>query len=370
MDQPHNAGSVPVFPGSRSIAIFRALQLGDMLCAVPALRALRAAAPQAHVTLIGLEWSGMFARRFGRYIDGHLAFPGFPGLPEQPPALDAIPGFIEAAQQRRFDLALQMHGSGVLTNPLTVALGAARNGGFYQPGHYCPDPQRFLPWDEREHEVLRYLRLMNSFGAAAQGSQLEFPLYESDYRSLRRCAENLPAPDTYACIHPGARLPSRRWPPQRFAEVADRLAGSGLHIVLTGAAGEAGVTRAVLREMRMPALDLTGKTDLGALAALIAQARLVICNDTGVSHLAAAVATPSVVICSGADPRRWAPLDGRRHRLLHQPVACRPCMHFDCPLEGHPCAEKISADMVWAEAADLQAGRRIGRTPMAEEVRS
>ena len=77
-----------------------------------------------------------------------------------------------------------------------------------------------------EHEVRRYLRLMTFLGAAAQGEQLEFPLTDADYRALQRSRAELPAPGSYVCIHPGARLPSRRWLPQRFAEVADGLAAA------------------------------------------------------------------------------------------------------------------------------------------------
>jgi ADP-heptose:LPS heptosyltransferase len=353
LHNPTNGPDRPDFSSVRSIAVVRALQLGDLLCIVPALRALRAAAPNAHITLIGLPWAASFAQRFGKYIDDYLEFPGFPGLPECVPQLDAIPGFIAAARQRRFDLALQFHGSGILSNPLTVLLGAHDNAGFHLTGQYCPHPQRFLLWDAHEHEVLRYLRLMEFLGVAAQGTHMEFPLSASDDRALRRCSGRLPPPGTYACIHPGSRLASRRWLPQRFADIGDRLAGCGLHVVLSGTADEAGITRSVRQRMRAPALDLAGKTGLGSLAALMANARLMVCNDTGVSHIAAAVATPSVVICCGADPRRWAPLDRTRHRVLYHPVACRPCMHAGCPIAGHPCAAEVTVQAVWAEASEL-----------------
>lgn len=337
----------------RHIAVFRALQLGDMLCAVPALRALRSAAPEARITLIGLPWAAGFASRFDEYVDDFLEFPGFPGLPEHTPALDRLPQFIIDAQQQRFDLALQMHGSGGLSNPLTVILGAAHNAGFFMPGQYCPDPGRFVQWNEREHEILRYVRFMATLGAPEQGSHLEFPILESDQQALLRSDANLPAPGSYACMHPGSRLPSRRWPPERFAEIADRLAAAGLKIVLTGSASEAALTRAVKKAMRMPALELTGKTELGALAALIGDAQLLVSNDTGVSHIAAAVSTPSIVISSGADADRWSPLDRERHRVLHHPVECRPCAHESCPLADHPCSRNVSVDMVWAETASL-----------------
>lgn len=334
----------------RKIAVFRALQLGDMLCTVPALRALRAAAPMSQITLIGLPWAVSFVKRFGKYLDDLQVFPGFPAFPEQPAHLNAMPHFLAEMQRQRFDLAIQMHGSGSLSNPLTVLLAAERSAGYYLPGQYCPDPRSFIPWEDREHEVLRNLHLVEHLGAARQGEHLEFPLGDADYRALQRCEVNLPPPGSYVCIHPGARLPSRRWLPQRFAEVADRLAAAGMKIVLTGSPDEAEVVRAVRSAMHMPAIDLCGKTELGALAALLTQARLVVTNDTGISHVAAAVATPSVVVSCGSDPARWAPLDNERHHVISADVACRPCAYHACPT-AHECAEDVGADVVAAMAA-------------------
>lgn len=340
------------FSSLRSIAVFRALQLGDLLCVVPALRALRAAAPQARITLIGLPWASSFASRFHRYIDEHLVFPGFPGLPESAPQLDGLPAFFASAQERHFDLAIQLHGSGALSNPLTVALGAKRNAGFALAGQFLADAALFACWSEQEHEVLRYVRLMAFLGIEPHGTQLEFPLNQADYRSLAQACADVPAAGTYVCIHPGARLPSRRWPPARFAQVADGLAKQGLRVVLTGSEQEQNIISAVRDAMHAPALDMSGRTNLGALAALVANARLVVCNDTGVSHIAAGVATPSVVVCSGADPRRWAPLDRQRHRLLYADAPCRPCAHLTCPI-GHPCALDVSSAQVLAQALAL-----------------
>src|SRR3569623_367204 len=362
--QAENSSALPIgrfyaprFDAPAGIAVFRALQLGDMLCTVPALRALRAAAPRAQITLIGVPWAASFAQRYAKNIDDFIVFPGYPGMPERQPELESWPGFLAEAQKRKFGLVLQMHGSGLLSNPLTALFGAQRQAGFYQAGQYCPDPERFIVWDEREHEVLRYLRLMKTLGIAEQGTELEFPLHESDWQELQQAfaelGEPMPKPGGYACVHPGARLPSRRWPAEYFAALADRLADSGLRIVLTGSSEEAPLTAAVRRAMRHPALDFTGRTGLGALAALLAQARLIACNDTGVSHVAAAVGTPSVVVCSGADPARWAPLDAQRHRVLHRPIACRPCMHFECPFADHPCARQVSPDSAWQAAQAL-----------------
>ena len=129
------------------IAVFRALSgLGDILCTVPAMRALRAAFPQAEIVLIGLAAIKPLIKRFDKYIDRVLEFPGYPGLPEVPFQQAQIPTFIQTAQNQRFDLAIQMHGSGTITNPVTVLLGARYNAGFFLPGEYCPDEKLFLPY--------------------------------------------------------------------------------------------------------------------------------------------------------------------------------------------------------------------------------
>lgn len=119
----------------KKIAVFRALQLGDLLCAVPAFRALRRALPNSKITLIGLPWAKSFVDRFPNYFDDFLEFPGYPGLSEIVPQVKRIPAFFMTAQERRFDLAIQMHGSGIFANPITVLLGANVNAGFFSlPG--------------------------------------------------------------------------------------------------------------------------------------------------------------------------------------------------------------------------------------------
>jgi ADP-heptose:LPS heptosyltransferase len=119
--------------------------------------------------------------------------------------------------------------------------------------------------------------------------------------------------------------------------VARWLAGHGLTVALTGTAEEAELTRVVA--LSAPARDLAGRTDLGSAAALFEGARMLICNDTGVSHLAAALKVPSVVLSTGNNPSRWAPADTRRHRVL-----CR---------DGG-----VAVDEVIDQAADL-----LGRRP-------
>ncbi len=301
----------------RRIVVLRALQLGDMLCAVPALRALRAAVPDAEIVLIGLPWARWFVARFDRYLDGFCEFPGYPGLPEQAPRLDRIPLFLAEMQRERFDLAIQLHGSGSFVNPLTVLLGAHHCAGFFSPGDYCPDPDRFMLWPDHGLEIRRLVRLMEFLGAPAKGEHLEFPLREEDMEALHAIPEIRDLmPGSYVCIHAGASVAERRWPVERFAAVGRALADRGLEIVLTGTEAEAGLVRALADYLPGRCRNLAGRTDLGALGALLRRARLLVSNDTGVSHIAAALGVPSIVISTGNNPERWAPIDRSLHRVL------------------------------------------------------
>jgi ADP-heptose:LPS heptosyltransferase len=309
----------------RRIAVVRALPgLGDFLCAIPALRALRTAFPQAYITLIGLPVARSWAERFEAYIDEFVELPGYPGLPEQEVDAERLEKFLaemrcggaSQGESQPFDLALQMHGSGVITNSLTLELGAAQSAGFYLMGHSCPDPAFFLPYEESESEIRRYLRLLEFLGIPALDERLEFPLKPCDREALTQIEAKYELGDNYVCIHAGASVPSRCWQGSQFAAVGDAIAQLGYSVVLTGSAAERELASAIAQTMQAPALNLAGQTSLGALAALLSQAKLLICNDTGVSHLGAAVSVPSAVIFSASDPRRWAPLDQTRHRSL------------------------------------------------------
>jgi ADP-heptose:LPS heptosyltransferase len=330
---------------SEKIAIFRALQLGDMLCAVPALRALRRAKPEAHITLIGLPWARSFIERYAHLVDELIVFPGAVGFPEQAETNEHLEGFWQAMCERRFDLAIQMHGSGGIANDIVEKMGARANAGFVEAGE-APKDGIFIGWPDALPEILRYTALINAMGIETQDSSLEIPLSNNDRAECATLMDTYALrPDRLILVHPGAQLPSRRWPADRFARVASLLADDGWQIAITGTAAERIFTTSIALATNARAVDLAGKTSLGGLAALVSKARLVVCNDTGMSHVAAAMKTPSVVIALGSDTQRWAPLDHERHRLLAHYPSCRPCSFRDCPY-GHPCALNISVEQV------------------------
>lgn len=326
----------------RKIVVVKALHLGDLLLTVPALRALRRGCPDAEITLIGLPWAEQLTRRLS-YVDRLVPFPGYPGMGEVDVDERRLEAFLREARAYRYDLAVQLHGNGNASNPFVAEIGARCSAGYYVDPRHRSLLTWALPYRDSEPEVLRCLRLIESMGLPSHGTGLEFPLLPSDHHDLERIAPR-PVSDwrrPIVAINPGARAPARRWSAANFAEVARGLheRGTGT-VVLLGAKGEEPLAQEVIDLAGIPAVDVSGKTSLGALAALISQADLLVTNDTGTAHLGVALATKSVTIFGPADVGRWAPLDQTRHRVVRGVASCQPCPHWECP-EQHECLAQV-----------------------------
>ncbi len=299
----------------RSILIFRALQLGDLLCSIPAIRALRASFPDAHIAIAGLPWMKMLKDRFPRYLDEFIWFPGYPGLPEQPFDGMKAAAFITGIYKRKFDLVLQMQGNGSIVNPLIALLGGRHTAGFCTPNDYCPDRSLFMQYPEGIHEIHRHLKLMQHLGIPTTGDELEFPLTAKDEQDLIDAALDI-EPHRYICVHPGSRGTWRQWPTAFFARVADDCSERGWRIVLTGTTEEMPIVEEVAAHMKSRPVIAAGKTNLGAAGVLLTNAAGLISNCTGVAHIAAAVKTRSVIISMDGEPHRWGPLDKQLHKTI------------------------------------------------------
>jgi ADP-heptose:LPS heptosyltransferase len=157
---------------------------------------------------------------------------------------------------------------------------------------------------------------MKHLGVYSHSTDLEFPLTAKDSGDFMELSLSA-AEDRYACVHPGSRGTWRQWPPEHFASLADYCYEQGFKIVLTGTRDEKPLTEKVQSLMKHPALNLAGKSSLGAMGVLVNKAALLISNCTGVSHMAAALKTPSIVISMDGEPERWGPLDTSIHRTIN-----------------------------------------------------
>ncbi len=295
--------------GTVRIVVVRLTNATGLLCAVPALRALRSAAPNAHITLMGLQSAADLASRFSSYINEFISTPRSPHTGGE------------------YDLALELQAPSEQLHALTAQLGARLTAGFRKGSPNGTDEATDLrvEWLEQGPEVLRLLLLVRALGIRDQGDTLEFPFTPRDRAELENCRDALALlGGPFVCIQPGGRLPERRWPASRYARVADALSVHGLRVALTGPAADRPVAEAVAGRMRAHATDLTGCLTMGAYAVLLDYAYLLISNDTGVTRLAEAIGTPSVTIASGSDVPLWRPPDRARYRVLWLPGTERP----------------------------------------------
>jgi ADP-heptose:LPS heptosyltransferase len=299
------------------IAIFRALQIGDLLCTIPAIRSIRSAFPEAKIDLIGLPWSKSFTQRFNQYFDGFIEFGGYPGLPEIPFEISKTMNFLQDIQRRQYDLVIQLQGEGNIANPLVSLFGAKLSAGFKGPNEFSPSQDLFVEYPSFGHEIHRMLTVTKFLGLPYCGDYLEFPISTQEKQATDQLlSEHYLAPKKYVVIHAGARDPRRRWEAENFGKTIDFIVEKGYQVVLTGTPDEKEIVEAVQNSATYPVVNLCGKTSLGVTASLIQNAALLVSNDTGVSHIAAALQAPSVIISQICNPIQWSPLNRSLHKVV------------------------------------------------------
>lgn len=298
----------------RQIAVFRALQLGDILCSIPALRNLRFNFPAAHICYIGLPGSSSLIRRFSDYFDEFITFPGYPGLPEQDFDSEKFLKFYERMHNAYFDLIIQMHGNGTIVNEMLAKMASKNLAGFSIDEDELISNPLMMRYPNFNHESTRHLKLISALGLKIDHSEMEFPLFTEDFS--RFDAEQFPLEEEYICIHPGSRASWRQWPTALFAAIGDLCSENGYQVVLTGTKEEAGLSGQVSSKMHQKSLNLAGKTDLGMLGVLLKNSSGLVSNCTGISHISAGLQVKSVIISMDGEPERWAPIDRQLHHTI------------------------------------------------------
>jgi ADP-heptose:LPS heptosyltransferase len=274
------------------ILVLRALGLGDLLTAVPALRALRAAYPRDELALACPRWLHELVQLW------ELA-----DTPVDVGPLQPIP-----RPFRRPGVAVNLHGRGPESTQLLLDVSPSRLIAFRHAA--IPETWDLPVWTSHEAEIDRWCRLLNESGIAADPERLDLEAPDVDEGQMfAGCT----------VVHPGAAAPARRWPAERWASVVRFETAQGRVVVLSGSSRERGLCLRVAAAAELPEEGvLAGSMTLVELAALVGSAGLVVCGDTGVAHLATAFGTPSIVLFGPVSPAEWGPPAGRRS--LHRPL--------------------------------------------------
>ncbi len=287
------------------LVTLRALGLGDLLTAVPALRALRRHFADHRHVLLAPEELHPIVRASGA-VDELVPFRALePGLGGR----GAPPGLERPA------VAVNLHGSGPQSHRLLLELAPRRLLAFAHPD--VAAPVEGPPWPPDAHEVWRWCGLLAEAGIAVDPTDLDLPTPDPAAVTAARAAAGTDAGRPLTVIHPGASSGARRWPVERFAAVAWAEHASGRAVAVTGSADEGELVAAVVEQGSLPPPSNRCGTPLEELMALVAGADRLVCGDTGVAHLATAYGTPSVVLFGPTPPSRWGPPPDRpRHRVL------------------------------------------------------
>ncbi len=335
--------AVDVFDGVERIAVLRGGGLGDLMFAYPGLFALQAAYPQASITLLGTELQRRLVENRPGPIDSVGVLDGEPGLRDTPEQAE----FLSAMRERRFDLAVQLHGGGKNSNPFLLELGAAHTVG--SATEDAPGLERTLPYVYYQHEMIRGLEVAALAGASPQVLEPELTVLDAERRHGREIVGDGAEP--LLIVHPGATDPRRRWPTGHWIDVAARAVAEGWQVIVVGGAEDQGDGEAIVAGVRdrVPTVrhervrSLAGDLTLPQLLGVFTCAEVVAGNDSGPRHLAAAVGAKTVGIYWVGNAFTASPLSRHRHRVLMSWVTRCPVCGIDITQVGWT-AERCAHD--------------------------
>lgn len=352
-------------PPVTRIVLIRPDHLGDLLFATPAIRALRAAFPQAHIACLVGPWSKAVLQN-NPHLDELMVcpFPGFARRPKPSPLqpYSLLWRYARQLRAKGFDLAVIMRFDHWWGASLAYLAGIPRRVG-YDVAEVRPFLTEAVPYIAGRHEVEQNLALVEQvagYELQVAGSPLEFNITAED----RLFAEGFLAEhgvgegDLLICIHPGAGAPVKLWREEAWAQVGDALVRRyGARVILTGSAEEGPLCRALARMMAAKPIVAAGETTLGGLAAIMARSCLVLGVDSGPLHLAVAVGAPTVHLYGPVDSRTFGPWgDPARHVVITSGMDCIPCNRLDYApgeLDEHPCVRNIAVEQVLEAAEGL-----------------
>jgi lipopolysaccharide heptosyltransferase I len=345
------------------ICIIKPTSLGDVVHALPILSALRNRWPETHISWV-VSRAYQDVVRGHRDLDEVLLFNRPRGAIRMPDAAQAF-GLCRRLRSGRFDLTIDLQG--LLRSALLVAaagakvrvgMADAREGARWVYTHIVNAPRHGI------HAVDRALRVARELGAPTSDPEFRLPIHPEDHRWAKEQLARAQRPRVV--LNVGASWPTKRWPPEHFAEIGRRAAAEfGATLVAVGSAADQPLVEAMRRELGpVGLLDFCGRTRLKQLAALALQCDLMISNDTGPLHLAAASGARVLGIYTCTSPVLTGPV-GPRVATVASCVWCAPsfvkrCDRLDCMIE-------LSPDRVWPAVRD-QLETALATQPNEEPV--
>jgi lipopolysaccharide heptosyltransferase II len=335
----------------RKLLCVRLDSIGDVLMTTPAIRACKESFDCRTVLLTSA--AGMAAARLVPEIDAAIPFAAPWMKPLAAPRDEPI---LQRLRDERFDAAVIFTVFSQSALPaaylcylagIPLRLAHCRENPYALLTDWVPDPE---PASGVRHEVQRQLDLVASVGAHTANRRLSLAVPETARDTVRSLLAGLKRP--LVVIHPGATAASRRYPPAQFARAADLvIEETGGQAIFTGDVAEADLVRSVQERMAHRSHSMVGRLDLAQLGALIGEADLLICNNTGPAHMAAALGTPVVDLYALTNPQHtpWQVAS----RVLFHDVPCRNCFKSVCPQGHHDCLKRVAPEAVASAALEL-----------------
>ena len=335
------------------ILLMRIERIGDLLMALDAIGDVVAAAPGAEIDLIVGSWNEEIARAVPGIRRVETLDAGWLSRNGNGMALPTLLARTRQWRTRNYDLAINFEPD-IRSHVLLASARASRTAGFYSGGG-GPLLDVALPFDQRAHTSENARRLVAAvLEVPPRTRPLRLELPAAAQTHAREIVGAIRSP--LVGVHASGGREIKQWPPERFGEVAARLATEqGATIVLTGSAADRGLVDVVRRSIPPErVVDLAGRLDLMSLAAVLERLDLYVTGDTGPMHLAAAVGTPVVSVFGPSDPARYAPREAHHH-VVRIDLPCSPCNRIRLPparCVGHTpdCLGGIDANRVYHAA--------------------
>lgn len=329
------------------ILIVRTDRIGDVLLSTPVIKALRDAYPKSYI-------AAMVAPHTKELLEGGPYLNEIIILDKK-----KLNNFIASAKfalflkNKKFDLAIILHGTKRVHLLAFLAgipnrIGYDRKWGFLLTKK-IPD----LKPEGKKHELEYCLDLVRVLGVEPEDKRIYFPLKKRAEKFVDEIfAKKIHVNHLVVCLHAGASCPSKRWMPERFADLAKKLIADfkANIIVVSGQDENLDIAKGLIRLINSShVLDLTGHLSLVELGSVLRRCDLFISNDSGPVHIAAAVGTPVISIFgrnqAGLSPTRWRPTSENSH-ILHKEVGCKICLAHNCD-KNFACLRAISVDEVY-----------------------